>query len=117
LLSITTTGLGFTMGTISLVSRDGWMFTNTLGQLLFILIGVNIPIDKLPVLLQPISNYLPMTRGILAARQVLNGAGWLDVSGLLSGEILVGLVYILIGYTIFRLMERASMSTGSLDSI
>jgi len=34
LLSITTTGLGFIMGTISLRSRDGWMFTNTLGQLL-----------------------------------------------------------------------------------
>jgi ABC-2 type transport system permease protein len=117
LLSITTTGLGFIMGTISLVSRDGWMFTNTLGQLLFILIGVNIPIDKLPAFLQPISNYLPMTRGILAARQVLDGAGWLDVAGLLGGEILVGLVYILFGYTLFRLMERASMSTGSLDSI
>jgi len=117
LLSITTTGLGFIMGTISLLSRDGWMFTNTLGQLLYILIGVNIPIEKLPEILQPISWYLPMTRGIKATRMVLNGAGWMDVSGLLGGEILMALVYILIGYTLFRLVERASMTTGSLDSI
>lgn len=117
LLTITTTGLGFIMGTVSLLSRDGWMFTNTLGQLLYVLIGVNIPIERLPGVLQPISTYLPMTRGIMATRQVLAGAGWAEVSGLLAGEILVALVYILFGYTLFRLVERASMSTGSLDSI
>lgn len=117
LLSITTTGLGFIMGTISLLSRDGWMFTNTLGQLLFLFIGVNFAVDQLPRFLQPISSYLPMTRVIMSARMALEGAGWADVTGLLAGEILVGLTYIIIGYTLFRLVERASMSTGSLDSI
>ena len=117
LLSITTTGIGFIMGTISLISRDGWMFTNTFGQLLFILIGVNFPVDQLPAFLQPVSSALPLTRGILAARAVLDGAGWADVAWLLSGEILVGLAYIVFGYVIFHLVERASMSTGSLDSI
>jgi len=47
---------------------------------------------------------------------VVNGAGWSNVAGLLGGEVLVGLAYILIGYTLFRIAERASMSTGSLDS-
>lgn len=117
ILAVTTTGMGFIMGTISLRSQDGWMFTNTLGQLLFILIGVNFPVENLPAFLQPVSNYLPMTRGIMAARMVLQGAGWDAVSGLLAGEILVGLVYILIGYTLFRIEERASLSTSSLDSI
>ncbi len=117
ILAVTTTGMGFIMGTISLRSQDGWMFTNTLGQLLFILIGVNFPVENLPAFLQPVSNYLPMTRGIMAARMVLQGARWDAVSGLLAGEILVGLVYILIGYTLFRIEERASLSTSSLDSI
>ena len=117
LLSITTTGLGFIMGTISLLSRDGWMFTNTLGQLLYILIGVNIPVERLPGFLQPLSGYLPMTRGIMATRLVLGGAGWSEVNALLAGELLVASVYIVFGYTLFRLVERASMSTGSLDSI
>lgn len=117
LLSITTTGIGFIMGTISLISRDGWMFTNTFGQLLFILIGVNFPVAQLPAFLQPISSALPLTRGILAARMVLAGVGWTDVGGLLIGEVLIGMVYILIGYVTFHLVERASMNTGSLDSI
>ncbi|MBP9676552.1 MAG: ABC transporter permease [Anaerolineaceae bacterium] len=117
LLAITTTGLGFIMGTISLLSRDGWMLTTTLGQLLYILIGVNIPIDKLPPTLQTISAYLPMTRGIQATRLALFGAGWENVAGLLLGELLVAVVYIIVGYTLFMYVERASMSTGSLDSI
>lgn len=117
ILTISTTGLGFIMGTVSLRSRDGWMFTNTLGQLLFILIGVNFPVENLPIFLQPIANYLPMTRGIIAARMVLQGSGWNAVGGLLAGEVLVGLVYVLIGYTLFRMEERASLSTSSLDSI
>jgi len=93
------------------------MFTNTLGQLLYILIGVNIPVEKLPGFLQPLSGYLPMTRGIMATRLVLGGAGWSEVNALLAGELLVASVYIVFGYTLFRLVERASMSTGSLDSI
>lgn len=117
LLSITTSGLGFIMGTVSLLSRDGWMLTNTLGQLLYVLIGVNIPISNLPAFLQPLSGYLPMTRGIMATRLALSGAGWREVGTLLAGEILVALVYIIFGYTLFRFVERASMSTGSLDSI
>lgn len=117
ILTITTTGLGFIMGSISLLSRDGWMFTNVIGQLLFILIGVNFAVSQLPRFLQPVSNFLPMTRVILATRQVLEGVGWSQISELLVGEILVGLVYILFGYTLFRIIERANMSTGSLDSI
>lgn len=117
LLAFSTTGLGFIMGTVSLLSRDGWMFTTTLGQLLYILIGVNIPIDKLPAFLQPFSAFLPMARGIMATRLALNGAGWGEISGLIAGELLLALLYILCGYTLFRLVEKASMSTGSLDSI
>jgi ABC-2 type transport system permease protein len=117
LLSFTTTGIGFIMGTISLVSRDGWMYTTTLGLFLYLLIGVNFPVESLPGFMQMMSWGLPMTRGIIAARMVLNGSGWADVSALIGGEILVGLLYIIIGYTLFRLVERASMDTGSLDSI
>jgi ABC-2 type transport system permease protein len=117
LLSVTTTGLGFIMGSISLVSRDGWMHTNTIGQLLFIFVGVNISIENLPAFMQPVSYYIPMTRVILATRMVLTGADWAQVAALLIGEVVVGLVYIVFGYTLFRLIERASMNTGSLDSI
>jgi ABC-2 type transport system permease protein len=117
ILSITTNGLGFLMGTITLLSRDGWMITSTLIVGLYLLIGVNFPVDLLPPVLKAISYGLPMTRGIMAARMVLDGAGWSSVSALIVGEVLIGLVYMVIGYFVFIAVEKASMKNGMLDSI
>jgi ABC-2 type transport system permease protein len=117
LIAITSSGLGFLFGSISLVSRDGWIFLNTFLSLLYILVGVNFPVEALPAFLQKLSYGLPLTRGILAARMALNGAGWSEVSSLVLGEILVGVVYILLGYLCFRLIERRSLASGTLDAM
>ncbi|MGA9398463.1 MAG: ABC transporter permease [Anaerolineaceae bacterium] len=115
--SFTTSGMGFIMGSISLVNRDGWMITSTLSLSLYILVGANFPVSSLPALLQVVSYGLPMTRGIMAARAALNGAGWVSISPLLLGEIVIGLIYIAIGYAMFRRLERKSMVTGVLDNL
>ncbi len=115
--SFTTTGMGFIMGSLSLVNRDGWMITSTLSLSLYILVGANFPVSTLPAFLQVISYGLPMTRGILAGREALNGAGLADISILLLGEIGIGLIYIAIGYAMFRWLERKSMVTGVLDNL
>ena len=116
LISITATGLGFIMGVVTLLSRDGWMITSTLALAFYVLIGVNFPIELLPPALKSISLALPMTRGIQAARLALTGAQFSELSSLLAGEVLVGLIYIVIGYTLFRLVERLSFKSGMLDS-
>ena len=115
--SCTTSGMGFIMGSISLVNRDGWMITSTLSLSLYILAGANFPVTSLPAYLQVVSYSLPMTRGIMAAREALAGAGWAIVSPLLMGEIVVGIFYILIGYAMFRWLERKSMVNGVLDNL
>jgi len=53
----------------------------------------------------------------MAARLALNGADWTSIAPLISGEILIGLLYIMIGYASFRFVERASMRSGLLDTI
>lgn len=115
--AFTTSGMGFIMGSISLVSRDGWMITSTLSLSLYVLVGANFPVNALPEFLQKISYSLPMTRGIMAARASLGGANWTSVSGLVYGEILIGFIYIAIGYLMFRVLERKSMVSGALDSL
>ena len=115
--AFTTSGMGYIMGSLSLVNRDGWMITTTLSLSLFILVGANFPVSSLPEWIQPLSYALPMTRGILAARQALAGASWGEVSGLLAGEIAIGVVYIAIGYWMFRLLERKSIVNGVLDNV
>jgi len=116
-VSITTSGVGFLLGGVSLVSRDGWMITSTLALALYILVGVNFPVDLLPGFLRALSYGLPMTRGILAARLALDGAGWAGVAPLIYGEMVVGLIYLVVGYALFRLIERRSMETGMLDAL
>lgn len=117
ILCITTNGVGFIMGTVTLLSRDGWMITSTLSIAFYVLIGVNFPVNQLPPALEYVSYGLPMTRGIMAARLALTGADWSTVAPLLGGEIIVGLIYMVIGYALFRMAEKASMKTGLLDSI
>jgi len=116
-LCITTNGIGFIMGTVTLLSRDGWMITSSLSIAFYMLIGVNFPVEHLPSFLQRVAYGLPMTRGIMAARLALSGARWNVIAPLIGGEIVVGLIYIIIGYASFRIVERASMRSGLLDTI
>jgi ABC-2 type transport system permease protein len=116
LISITATGLGYIMGVVTLLSRDGWMITSTLSLAFYVLIGVNFPIDLLPPALKSISLALPMTRGIQAARLALGGAPFSELSSLIGGEVLVGLIYIIFGYALFRVVERLSFKSGMLDN-
>ena len=111
------TGLGFIMGVVTLLSRDGWMITSTLALAFYVLIGVNFPIDMLPPALKSISLALPMTRGIQAARLALNGASFTELVPLLVGEVLIGLAYIIFGYALFRGVERISFKNGALDNL
>jgi ABC-2 type transport system permease protein len=116
LIAVTSSGLGFLFGSISLVSRDGWVIMTTFLEALYILVGVNFPISALPVALQSVSYCLPLTRGIMAARLAMAGSGWSATGNLLLGEALVGAVYILAGYLCFRLIEKRSMVSGMLDA-
>ncbi len=115
--SFTTTGMGFIMGSLSLVNRDGWMITSTLSLSLYILAGANFPVTTLPAAIQVVSYCLPMTRGILAGREALAGAGWETVGPLLVKELAIGMLYIAIGYAMFLRLERKSMVTGVLDNL
>jgi ABC-2 type transport system permease protein len=117
LIAVTSSGMGFILGSLSLVTRDGWMVTSTLAMALYVLIGVNFPVALLPGGLRLVSYCLPMTRGIMAARQALAGATWASVAPLIYGEMLVGALYTLFGYSSFLFIERRSMALGSWDAL
>jgi ABC-2 type transport system permease protein len=117
LVAFSCTGIGFVFGSLSLVVRDGWMITSTFISALYILSGVNFPVASLPAVLQPVASALPLTRGVMAARLALQGGAAGEIAPLLVGEVLVGAVYMVLGYVIFRLIERRSMSSGALDAV
>ena len=105
LISVTTCGLGLMFGSIGLVMRDAIIIANIVYYALLIICGVNFPVSRLPGIFQVIAYSLPLTRGVQAARDAAAGASFDQVSGLLAGELAVGLAWALGGYVLFRLLE------------
>lgn len=117
LLSVTSCGLGLILGSLSLRTREAWTITSMVSMAFYILSGVNFPVAILPKSLQAISYSLPLTRGIEAARQALNGASWAGVKPLVTGELLIGLVYMLVGYFLFLWFEKRSLVDGQIETV
>jgi ABC-2 type transport system permease protein len=117
LLAVTSCGLGMVLGSLSLRSREAWAITSTLSMVLYMLSGVNFPVDVLPQAFQFLSYGLPLTRGIQAARLAMAGAGWNGLQPLFLGEILVGAIYIAAGYLMFIWFEKLSLVDGQIEAM
>ena len=109
------TGLGLTGAGIGLLMREQAVLANIMFGVLLIFTGANVPIDQLPGWMQSISNVLPFTHGIEAAREVADGASLSDVADLLAVEIALGLAYGAFGYLFIRSAERLSLRHATLD--
>ncbi len=89
---------------------------NTAYFLLLVFSGANVPLANLPAWMQAISWGLPLTRGIAAARALIAGSPLAEVAPLLVGEALLGVVYIFLGYVLFRWFEYYARRRGTLES-
>lgn len=115
--TFSTSGLGLLLGCLSLVTRNVMFVNNTVFFLLLIFSGANVDLTTLPVWAQSISQALPLTRGIASARQVIAGTDLAQVTPLLQVEFLIGLAYILAGYTFFRWFEVQAKRRGTLEAM
>jgi ABC-2 type transport system permease protein len=109
------TGLGLICAAIGLRVRETAVLNNVLFGLLLIFTGANVPVDELPSWMQAISNRIPLTHGIEAARELASGSSLADVSGLVAAEFAIGVVYTVIGYQAIRFMERESRRRASIQ--
>jgi ABC-2 type transport system permease protein len=65
--------------------------------------------------MQAIGRALPLTHGIEAGREIAAGATLADVQGLLVTEALIGAVYGLLAYGLFRFFEAEGKRRASLE--
>ncbi|MBZ0316622.1 MAG: ABC transporter permease [Anaerolineae bacterium] len=112
-----TCGMGMALGSLSLITVNVFFINNVVYFLLIAFSGSNLPLEDLPGWMQAVSDFLPLTRGIAAARDVINGAHLGDITGLLAGELLVGVIYTAIGFFMFRWIEYHARRGGSLERI
>ncbi len=113
--TISTCGLGLLMGCLSLITVNVMFINNFVYFLLLIFSGANVRLDQVPAWVQATSSVLPLTRGIAAARLLVQGAGLAEVMPLLLGELAVGLVYCLLGYLLFAVFEVEAKKRGTLE--
>lgn len=114
--TISTSGLGLLMGCLSLITRNIMFVNNLVYFLLLIFSGANVEVAMLPRWMQAASQLLPLTRGISAARQIIAGASLAKVTPLLTGELIVGAVYVTLGYVLFRWFELQAKRRGTLEA-
>jgi ABC-2 type transport system permease protein len=105
------------LGSIGLRARDVFFASNLMYFLTLLFCGTNVPLDTLPGWMQAIGRSLPLTHGIEAARSVVGGAALGDVSGLIRTEFLIGGVYALGAYMLFRVFEIEGRRRASLEAM
>jgi ABC-2 type transport system permease protein len=113
--TFSTAGMGLLMGCMGLITRNVMFINNLVYFLLLLFSGANLEISTLPGWMQSVSKGIPLTRGIASTRMIVNGGGMAEVWPLLRIEILIGLVFTLAGYTLFRVFETQAKKLGTLD--
>jgi ABC-2 type transport system permease protein len=113
--ALSCTGLGLANAALSLRIRENAVLSNVIFGFLLIFTGANIPLDELPDAMATVSKGLPFTHAIAAARKVADGASFESVGGLVATELLIGVVYAVIGYGLLRYMEVQSRRHATLE--
>jgi ABC-2 type transport system permease protein len=115
--AVSCTAFGMLLGSIGLRAKDFFFASNLAYFLMLLFCGVNIPVDSLPAWMEAVSRCLPLTHGIMAAREVAAGGALADVSGLVWTEVGVGAAYAAAAFGLFRLLERESRRSAVLDTL
>ena len=97
--------------------RDVFFFANLVVYLLLLFCGTNIPLDSLPQWMQTVSQVLPLTHGIDAARQVAAGASLSDVAPLVRTEAAIGAAYAALACLLFRFFEAEGRRRATLETM
>jgi len=84
---------------------------------LLIAAGANVPLTALPGWLAAVSNWIPLTHAIQAARAVVAGETLGQVSGLLGRELALCAAYAVIGLAALRHAEARSRVRATLELV
>ena len=113
---VSCTALGALIGSIGLRARDVFFAANLVYFLMLLFCGVNVDVSDLPGWMEAIGTGIPLTHGIQAARQIVDGAALADVAGLVATEAAIGAAYGVAAYGLFRLFEAEGRRRASLET-
>jgi ABC-2 type transport system permease protein len=114
--AVSCTGLGLLSAALGLRVRETATLNNIVFGLLLVFCGTNVPLSELPGWMSFLSQGMPLTHGIEAARRLAAGQSLGTVGGLIGAELLVGAAYGVAGYALLRFMEVQSRRLATLET-
>ena len=108
-------GLGLCNASLGLRWRETGVLANFLLYVLLIFAGVNVPLDRLPGWMSTLAQGMPVTHGAKAARELVGGAPFHAVAGLIAAEALVGTAYACLGLLTVRWFEVQARQGAALE--
>jgi ABC-2 type transport system permease protein len=67
--------------------------------------------------MRAVSDYIPFTHSIAAARELVNGASASSVLDLVGAEVLIGIAYGIAGYLLLRFFEDQGRRHATLERV
>jgi ABC-type multidrug transport system permease subunit len=110
------TAFGLTLGSIGLRARDVFMSANVAYYVMWLLCGVNIPLESLPGWLAHVGRLLPLTHGIAAGRKIAAGESLGSVGGLVWTELAIGAAWAALAFGLVRLFELEGRRRATLET-
>jgi len=107
--------LGLCVGSLTFRARSIGVFADAISAALLLVTGANVPLERLPDVLQSVSAYIPLTHGLHASRTLATGASVTDVLPQIRDELLVGAAYFAAGLLLLRYFERDGRRAGSFE--
>jgi len=108
-------GLGFAFASLVITAKEANAFVFLVRGLVMIFCGITFPISVLPEWMQSISQWLPPTYVIHGMRNAaLNGADFQALLPDLIPLLVLGVIWLSIGYALFNFMERRARRTGAI---
>jgi len=110
-------GLGLLLGALAYIVLDTAILANFAMFIILLLSGANVPLDELPGVVAAISQGIPLTRSVAAARLYAGGAPLDAGLGLLLGDLALGAVYGIAGFVVFNWLETRARREGRLEGV
>ena len=107
--------LGWIVGALALPVRWGTTIANIVGYIMLLVCGINLPLQALPEVVQQIAHWIPLTNGVLAIRAVVDGSSYMSVLPLIGRELLVGMIFGIIGWQAFQYRLNVTRKTGAFE--
>lgn len=111
------TCFGFFFSCFILLTTEIHLVTNTIDKVLLIFTGANFPVSNFPHLIEQFCYMLPLTRSILLAQRLIVGESITNNLYLVRGELILGLVFLVLGIVMLKNMERVAIKGGTLDML